>query len=385
MTLTVDTGSGPVPVSDPPTTDLFGNFNYDYNPGFDLQPGDVVAVYDGDTSPSLTLVGLTFDVLDYDTDTASGTSDQPDGTPVQVGFGPGGQFVTTTVVSGNWTAAFTIDLTPGFWVVALIDDGDGDQTFAEPNIQRRTVFDFDGDGLADRSVFRPQFGGWYIDGQTTRFLGLSGDVPVPGDYDGDGITEPAVFRDGAWFIEGQTTQFLGQAGDLPVPGDYDGDGDWDVAVYRDGAWYIEGQATQYLGLSTDVPVPGDYDGDGTTEIAVFRPEYGGWYVDGESTVFYGLSSDVPVPADYDGDGTTDRAVYRPEYGGWYVDGMTTEFIGLSTDVPVPADYDGDGTTERAVFRPQYGGWYVQDEPTVFYGLGTDIALLLPAGVYTNYF
>jgi hypothetical protein len=245
--------------------------------------------------------------------------------------------------------------------------------------------DFDGDGLADRSVFRPEFGGWFANGQPTAFLGLPGDVPVPGDYNGDDITERAVFRNGAWYIDGQPTRFLGTATDVPVPGDYDGDGDWEPAVYRDGAWFIEGQPTRFLGAAGDVPVPGDYNGDGTTEIAVFRPSVGGWYVDGAAPVFYGLSTDVPVPGDYNGDGTTDRAVYRPEFGGWYVDGQPTEFIGLSSDVPVPADYNGDGTTERAVYRPEFGGWYVQNATTVFYGLGTDIPLPLPAAVYTTYY
>ena len=387
VVLTVDTGTGPVAVADLPTTDSFGNFNYN-PPDLDLDPGDVVEVSDGATTRSLTLVGLTFDVLDYDTDTASGTSDQPDSTPVDVNVGnmAGGENVTTTVTSGEWNAAFTIDITASYqWAFAAIYDDDGDATVDAPNASTSTPFDFDGDGSADRGVYRPEYGGWYIHELATEFIGLSTDVPAPGDYDGDGVTERAVFRDGAWFIEGESTRFLGQAGDIPVPGDYDGDGDWEPAVFRNGAWFVEGQATAYFGWPSDVPVPADYNGDGITEIAVFRPSVGGWYVDGLAPVFYGLSTDVPVPADYDGNGVVDRAVFRPEYGGWYVDGLATEFIGLSFDVPVPADYDGDGAAERAVFRPAYGGWYVEDATTVFYGLGSDIPLLLPAAVYNSYY
>ena len=88
-----------------------------------------------------------------------------------------------------------------------------------------------------------------------------------------------MFRDGAWFIEGEATRFLGQVGDVPVPGDYDGDGDWEPAVFRDGVWFVEGQATQYLGAVGDVPVPGDYDGDGVTEIGGVSA-VGGWLVCG---------------------------------------------------------------------------------------------------------
>ena len=245
--------------------------------------------------------------------------------------------------------------------------------------------DFDGVGGADRGVFRPSGGGWYINGQATEFLGVTGDVPVPADYDGDGVTERAVFRDGAWFIEGEATRFLGRAGDLPVPGDYDGDGTVEPAIFRDGAWFVDGQPTQHLGLPGDVPVPADYDGDGSLERAVFRPSHGGWYVQDQAPVFYGLATDVPVPADYDGDGTAERAVYRPAFGGWYVEGSAPAFYGLPTDVPVPADYDGDGTAERAVYRPAFGGWFVQGDAPVFYGTGSDIPLPLPAAVYVSFF
>jgi hypothetical protein len=245
--------------------------------------------------------------------------------------------------------------------------------------------DFDGDGRADRSIFRPSVGGWYVENQATVFVGLAGDTPVPADYDGDGLVDQAVFRDGVWYIDGQPTQFLGLAGDVPVPADYDGDGVAEVAVYRAGEWYIDGQPTAFFGAAGDIPVPADYDGDGTVERAVYRPSVGGWYVEGMATEFFGLSSDVPVPADYDGDGAADRAVFRPEFGGWYVQGQDPVFLGLAGDVPVPADYDGDGDDDRAVYRPQFGGWYVDGLPTTFYGLGTDIPLPLPASVYQRFY
>ncbi|HEX9959912.1 MAG TPA: FG-GAP-like repeat-containing protein, partial [Pyrinomonadaceae bacterium] len=97
-------------------------------------------------------------------------------------------------------------------------------------------FDFDGDGKADISLFRPSVGDWYIlrslDGASfgTNF-GLQNDLIAPADFDGDGKTDIAVFRpsDGGWYrLSSLNNTFsalqFGLNGDIPVPGDFDGDG-----------------------------------------------------------------------------------------------------------------------------------------------------------------
>jgi hypothetical protein len=67
------------------------------------------------------------------------------------------------------------------------------------------------------------------------------DIPVVGDFNGDGIDEIGIFRDGQWLLDTKRDyQFdakdeihrLGEAGDLPVVGDWDGDGTDDLAVFH---------------------------------------------------------------------------------------------------------------------------------------------------------
>jgi hypothetical protein len=251
--------------------------------------------------------------------------------------------------------------------------------------------DFDGDGTADLTVFRPSSGVWYTllskssANYTGTQWGFESDIPVLGDYDGDGKSDVAVWRpsNGVWYIRPSGTNGTytsiawGLSSDIPVPSDYDGDGKYDIAVFRPstGIWYIllSGTPGSYKaiqwGLGTDIPVPGDYDGVGKTDVAVWRPSTGTWYVlkSGTAGSFtstqWGVSSDIPVPGDFDADGKTDIAVWRPTTGVWYIrpsstTGYTVTQWGTNGDTPVSGDYDGDGKTDIAVWRPGSGVWYI---------------------------
>jgi endonuclease G len=205
-------------------------------------------------------------------------------------------------------------------------------------------------------------------------------VLVPGDYDGDGQADLAVFRpsDGNWYVINSSTNTAtvtgwGNATDEPVQGDYDGDGKTDVAVFRagEGNWYIRQSSggTQLIGWGTtgDKPLPGDYDGDGKADAAIYRAGEGNWYIHkstgGAQIINWGISTDQPVAGDYDGDGKLDAAVFRSAEGNWYIR-QSSNSAGIirnwgdATDKLVPGDYDGDKKTDIAIWRPSEAKFYI---------------------------
>lgn len=294
--------------------------------------------------------------------------------------GTNGHFAVATF---DVTAEQVAQLRSGLWYIQI---GSTDNPTGEirGQIRNRSHHStFTGSEVEDIAVFRPNSATWYVStasGLVARTLGSADSIPVSGDFDSDGKTDYAAFRNGAWIISrssdgGLTTKQFGTTGDLPVRGDYDGDGVNDLAVFRpsNGSWYIQKSngsgliATQF-GANGDRPVASDMDGDGRTDMTVFRPSNGSWYWlkssnGGFGAVQFGQNGDVPIAGDFDGDGADDVTVFRASTGAWYsLKSSTGAFQafawGTNGDIPVAGNYDGDMMTDIAVFRPSNGTWYI---------------------------
>lgn len=230
----------------------------------------------------------------------------------------------------------------------------------------------------------------FTTGTGTRVLELPGDwaqtehVPIPGDYDGDGVTDLAVAFLGSfggqprWLgrirssSEGRVrdvlldprsafpTQFdSGQIG-FGQGQDADGDGRDEITLYarsRDGGMGLvqiqfapSGSASYFSGPFWGIPgdrmVLGNWLG-GTTGnrygLMVVRKAAGvlAWYLHPNPVpVTWGFASDFPLSIDVDGDERNDIAVWRPSDQRLYAirssDGQQVGFpaFGAAGDVPL---------------------------------------------------
>jgi lamin tail-like protein len=247
---------------------------------------------------------------------------------------------------------------------------------ATPTPDHPWVYDYNGDGLSDIAIFRENSGLWAIRGVTRIYFGGPSDETVPGDYDGNQTTEIGIFRPGSglWAIRNVTRAYFGSSGDLPEPGDYDGDGTTNISIFRNdsGLWAVLGMTRLYFGGSTDWPAPGYYDGDSTRDIGIFRGSSGLWAIRGITRLYFGSDEDTIVPGDYDGDGIWETGIFRPSSGLWAIRELTRKYFGSNTDQPVILDYQGEGSDNIGIFRESSGLWAIQGVSRLYYGNSGDI-------------
>ncbi|MFL6277762.1 MAG: BACON domain-containing protein [Blastocatellia bacterium] len=254
--------------------------------------------------------------------------------------------------------------------------------------------DFDGDGKADIGYMVPPTGGQsaafaiLLSSRSYSFAAGQplfvpagfpsiGDIPIIADFDGDGKSDPGIWRatQGIWIIATSSSNFSnyifaqwGQLGDIPLAADFDMDGKADLGFYRDGLWGVLKSTANYSTGSPQFfswggaglqPVIGDFDGDTKADIGYLVPPGGGQsaaYAILLSSRSYSFAAgqplfvpagfpslgDTPIVGDYDGDGKYDPGIWRSSQGIWIIPTSSsnyTSFIfqqwGQPGDIPLP--------------------------------------------------
>jgi hypothetical protein len=205
--------------------------------------------------------------------------------------------------------------------------------------------------------------------------------------DAPSASKPAVFRAGTWYLRATTlpgrvavSSFsYGRAGDIPVMGDWNGDGIKTVGVVRGRVWYVRNSnsagpssAIFSYGRVGDVPVAGDWDGNGTDTPAVVRCVTRGctkrtWYA--RNTLSAGPATSVidfggagtPIVADWDnigGDtpGVVDANSVWSYTNSWLSPTAKRFRFGTRGDRPVVGDWGIDNQTSVGVVRN--GNWFM---------------------------
>ena len=113
--------------------------------------------------------------------------------------------------------------------------------------------------------------------------GQPGDIPVCGDWNGDGTQTPGVVRNGTWYLVNALNRpfadvsfgYGNPTGDIPVVGDWNGDHVDTAGVVRNGTWYLSNTlgspaADMVFGYGNptgDVPIVGDWNATASTPRA----------------------------------------------------------------------------------------------------------------------
>jgi hypothetical protein len=230
---------------------------------------------------------------------------------------------------------------------------------------------------------------------------------------------PGTFRDGTWTlayslanagnVETVTFQF-GQAGDIPVIGDWNGDGTRTVGVVRGNRWLLRNENSAgapdidfVFGNPGDTPVVGDWNGNGTFGIGVRQADSRRWRLretasEGapDRSFWYGRKTDIPVTGDWNGNGVTGIGIVRrrartlspstrwllrhtatkgsPQVRHWFGTYRPTYLVG---------DWNRNGV-ELPGFARSFGGWRFKGGPvpSIRFGATGDIPVVWQAGEWT---
>ena len=225
--------------------------------------------------------------------------------------------------------------------------------------------------------------GKWDDGDLWARLGLAGDQPVTGDWDGDGKADIGVYgsdwvhdnrhlarEPGLPSPHNSLTPAKGRFKNIPPSREEATVGE--RLLRKTVAGKVRSDVIDHVfryGTEGDIAVSGDWTGCGITSVGVFRQ--GTWYLDvdgdgkwspGDILVQYGQSGDIPVVGDWTGDGVKKLGVFRK--GTWYLDANNDHVLdnrdkvihlGGANDLPVTGDWTGDGTDKPGIYRPSHAG------------------------------
>jgi hypothetical protein len=197
--------------------------------------------------------------------------------------------------------------------------------------------------VADEVVLVEPNGVWHIrvpgNDDYTFTYGNPGDVPLFGDWDGDGFDTPGMYRptngfayltdtlppDGGVAIA-EFDFFYGIPGDQVFVGDWDGINGDSLGISRNGRIYLANtNATVFadiefwFGLPTDIAYGADPDGDGKDTVIVYRESNSFAYYTNDTTMdvaptdgelFFGIPGDSFVIGDWDADEIDTPGVFR---------------------------------------------------------------------------
>jgi hypothetical protein len=157
---------------------------------------------------------------------------------------------------------------------------------------------------------------------------------------------------------------FGAPADIPLLGDWDGDGQADPCVYRAGRFLCRGGSqTARLGLPGDRPLLADLNGDGRADACLRRGKSFLCDVDRNGTletrIDFGQPNDVPLLADINGDRKADPCVER---AGLYLcdtahNGGAAEVVlnlnpalaGVGSGTPLLGDVDGNSRADACLW------------------------------------
>ncbi len=200
-----------------------------------------------------------------------------------------------------------------------------------------------------------------------------------------------IYRNGTFYLRNSNTTgspnltvTFGSPGNLPVTGDWDGNGSDTVGVYNTstGVFSLRNSNTNgapdytlVLGNPGDTPLAGRWDSTMVgAGVGVFRPTNGIIYLKKQLTsgfadyyMVLGNPSDVGIAGDWNGNGFASPGVFRPSNTVFYLSNQVTNGVvmsdaaltfGMSGGTPIAGDWTGTGFSGIGVWNN--GLFYLKD-------------------------